>query len=603
MSIIYIVSVILLLTTVMIVKKSEKKMDFIVTMTISIVLLLCYNTLICYIFTMCNIPINLITLTIPNFIITIILGIIIFHSKQIQAYQVNYKDVLAIILIVALIFLIVCLQYGIPLNIKYIMTDAAAHYASSEEFYQRETLLLKAEGITVGRYMMPGAYSNSGILFKVFAPYIGEMNLYNIFILFDIFILTLSGILMYLNLKKRAKTDLQLGMAIIISILYLLGYPLNSMLFGYSYLSVGIVIIATILLFIQYFQEEKYKNLVNISVLFLLCTQIFFSYYLFVPAVYGTLGIYYILHFRKKHNKIWNKEMIVYASVTLVIPALIGLSYHIFPQMVSFVPTQLMNGIKDEGYIYRNMITNLILLIPFSIYYIYKQIKEKKIDFITLFAVIFVLYTIIVYFAMVKGIISTYFFYKLHFILWMIMWMLCYRGINTIEKEVKMGDIIVKTYMLCYVGLFIVALLTSNVAINKSKNTNEKITDVMDIYGINKTLMFRTEVDLSTEEIEILKQVKQNNVELADNNTLILANQRQEYWIWAIFKYNFKQDLYHATTMYYINKWNNDEYEYIIILNDSENGKIFKKYLDLGETEIIFQNESGAIIKNIGRKN
>ncbi len=515
------------------------------------------------------------------------------YEKQIQTYKIDLQDVIVIACMIMLIWVIVCLQYGIPLNIKYIMTDAAAHFDAAEEFYHKEALLLKD-----GKYMMPGAYSNSGILFKVLAPWIGEMNLYNVFICFDIGILILNGMLMYCILKTKAKTKLGSIVAGIVAVVYLLGYPLNSMLFGYSYLSVGIAIIAAIILVMQAFQEEAIPAWIKITILFLLCTQVFFSYYLFVPAVYGALGIYYMLYFWKKHKKIWNKEMITYVIITLVIPMLIGLGYHVFPQMVSFVPTQLMNGMKDEGYIYRNMITNMLLLLPFAIYYLYRHEKEKKSNFITVFTIVFINYAVIMYFAMTKGIISTYFFYKLHFILWLILWVLFYKGSLAIEENVKKGKEIVATYLCVYVILLIFSLLTSNVQINKSSDTHEKITDVMDIYGINKTLIFRTGIDFYTDEIDILKQVKQNGISLKDNNTLILANQRQEFWIWAILKYKYKENLYYATTKQDVEKWNNKTYEYLIYFKDSSTYKNLKQIVNLQEKEIIFENEKGAILKN-----
>ncbi len=515
------------------------------------------------------------------------------HEKQIQAYQIKLKDIVVIACMLILIWLIVCLQYGIPLNIKYIMTDAAAHFDAAEEFYHKEALLLKD-----GKYMMPGAYSNSGILFKVLAPWIGEMNLYNVFICFDIGILLLNGMLMYCILKTKAKTKQNAILAGIVSMIYLLGYPLNSMLFGYSYLSVGIAIITAIVLVMQSWEEETIPEWIKITVLSLLCTQVFFSYYLFVPAVYGALGLYNILYFWKKHKMLWNKDMLKYGIMTLVIPMFIGLSYHIFPQMVSFVPTQLVNGMKDEGYIYRNMITNMLLLLPFAIYYLYRHEKEKKTSFITLFAIIFINYAVIVYFAMTKGIISTYFFYKLHFILWLILWILFYKGAVALEENRKSGNKIVILYMSIYVILLMISLFTSNVKINKSSDTNEKITDVMDIYGINKTLIFRTGIDFYTDEIEVLKQVKEHDISLQDNNTLILANQRQEFWIWAILKYKFKENLYYATTKQDVEKWNNKTYEYLIYFKDSYPYKQLKPILDLQEKEIIFENEKGAIIKN-----
>ncbi len=71
MSILYSISVILLFITMILVKKSEKKLDIVVTLVLGIALLLCYNTFVCYIFTMCHIPIHLGSLSIINSIIII----------------------------------------------------------------------------------------------------------------------------------------------------------------------------------------------------------------------------------------------------------------------------------------------------------------------------------------------------------------------------------------------------------------------------------------------------------------------------------------------------------------------------------------------------
>lgn len=73
MSILYSISVILLFVAIMLVKKSQKKLDVIVTLVLSTVLLLCYNTFSCYVFTMCHIPIHLGSLTIINMVIVVAL--------------------------------------------------------------------------------------------------------------------------------------------------------------------------------------------------------------------------------------------------------------------------------------------------------------------------------------------------------------------------------------------------------------------------------------------------------------------------------------------------------------------------------------------------
>ena len=147
-----------------------------------------------------------------------------------------------------------------------------------------------------------------------------------------------------------------------------------------------------------------------------------------------------------------------------------------------------------------------------------------------------------------------------------------------------------------------VSFLTSHVPINKDFNTHEKITDVMDIYGINKTFLFVVEEDFNQSELELLKAIKTNNIPLHNNNTLVLADQRQEYWFWAIEDYKFKENLNYPTTAKHIMLWNNENYEYLIYFNRSHYYQDYKNTIDLYKKEIIFSNESGAIISNIEKE-
>ncbi|MDO4382779.1 MAG: hypothetical protein Q4C39_07005, partial [Clostridia bacterium] len=50
-----------------------------------------------------------------------------------------------------------------------------------------------------------GLYINVGILFKIFAPFIGEFYLYKILILFDLSTLFLMGLLFYSLVRKNNK--------------------------------------------------------------------------------------------------------------------------------------------------------------------------------------------------------------------------------------------------------------------------------------------------------------------------------------------------------------------------------------------------------------
>ena len=75
--------------------------------------------------------------------------------------------------------------------------------------------------------------------------------------------------------------------------------------------------------------------------------------------------LFYILYFYKKHGKIVNKEMILYTIITLVIPCICGFLYTILPSFQNANSIKATNQITLEGYIYRNLFSNLLLFIPF----------------------------------------------------------------------------------------------------------------------------------------------------------------------------------------------------------------------------------------------
>lgn len=594
MSIIYCISNILLLISAALIKKTEKKLDIVKTITITLVLFLCYQTFISYVLTILQIPITLVSLTIINVTLVVAMVSKIACKKQIQEYYFEKRDLIFITILIVIVMLISYFDFGFPVEIKYLTTDSAIHYISAREFYENESLLLKVENIETANAMMPGAYSNIGILFKVFAPLIGEINLYNVFIGFDIFTLFLSGMLFFVTIKKYAKNRVTYVLASIVSIIYLLGYPLNNMLFGYFYLGLGVLAINGVVAVMQEWSGELSIWKKGIAI-FLLCFELFFSYYLFAPPIYGAIFIYYIFYFHKKTGKWFNKSVVLYTLITLGLPTVIGFLYHVLPGMLSTSQIQVGNVIQVEGYIYRNLYSNVLLFIPLMIYYL---VKEKKLQFDVISVIVFIMYMCVLYISIFKLNISTYYFFKTYFVLWQFVIYLFFRGICYIVEE-KKGKVLACGYVSIYILLMIISFLTSDVQITKDTfNKNEKITDVMDIYGINKTVLTKVEIDFTKEELEILEYVKENSLSLKNNNTLIIGNQRQEYWFYALLEYKFKDNLNYATTINHIKNWNKGDYEYLVYFNRSDYYEMYKNDIELEGNEVIFENGSGGIIKS-----
>lgn len=329
MNIIYaIITIILLIETIMI-KKSDEKLNIFNQVVITTILLACYNMLICYIFNLVKLPITLFTLSIANVIIIIIEVIKMLKDKQIQKYYLDKKDIIFILIVLSVIVPIACKQYGNIDSIKYYATDATSHYNASKLFYQSEKLLINNKEY---QSFMPFTYINEGIIYKILAPIIGEFNLYKIFIISDILIWAMSIVIFYLLLKEKANTWVKFIIICITSIIFTLGYPLNSMLTGFHYLQVGTNLILCSIFIIN---MEKLTNTWKRIFMFLINIGIIFSYNLFAPLVYIAEFIYFIYNNYKETNKIINRNLIIDILVTLFVPGILAVSYFILPKLLS----------------------------------------------------------------------------------------------------------------------------------------------------------------------------------------------------------------------------------------------------------------------------
>lgn len=329
MNIIYaIITAILLIVTILI-KKSDKKLNIFSQVLVITVLFACYNMLVCYIFSLIRLPITLLSLSIVSIIIITVEIVKILNDKQTQKYYIDKKDIIFILLVLAVILPIAYKQYGNIDSIKYYTTDARAHYYASKLFYQNETLLINTNEY---QDFMPFTYANEGIVYKVLAPIIGEFNLYKVFILSDILIWLTAIIIFYLLLKENADTWLKYIIICVVCIIFALGYPLNSMLTGFHYLQVGINLILSTILIMN--MKEITKNWKR-AFMFLVNIGVIFAYNLFAPLVYIAEFVYLIYKNYKEIKKIINKSLIIDVIITLFIPGILAVAYFILPKLIN----------------------------------------------------------------------------------------------------------------------------------------------------------------------------------------------------------------------------------------------------------------------------
>lgn len=237
MGIIYVLSLIILMINFILIKKTEKKLNILSFISITIGVMFCYNTFICYILTFFTIPVTLCNLSIINVILSIVLIFFIIRKKQIQSYEMKKIDLLYIALLGICVLIVSYLNFGFPFNIKYETGDPSVHYLTSEMFAENDSLLItdKDEVYSSFTTRKTVSYVNSGLIMKCFENVIDSYYYYNIFIIFGIFVLFITAWAMYTTISSFAIDKKTRFLAFIVSLIYTMGYPLNSFLFGFEY--------------------------------------------------------------------------------------------------------------------------------------------------------------------------------------------------------------------------------------------------------------------------------------------------------------------------------------------------------------------------------
>lgn len=615
MGIVYFLATIILIASFTLIKKSENKVNIVESVSFNIVLLFCYNTFVCYILTFFAILNKLWILSLINIIISVFLILIIVKKREVQKFAFDKVDLIFITILLLFILGISYINFGFPFNVNYETSDPAEHYINSIEFAEKEILMpgIKEKDYIYGNYTnrKNASYLNSGILMKAFNN-TNFLEYFNTFAYFGMFTLFLTGIITYYLFKKFTKNIWEKVLSMIVSFVFILGYPLNSFLFGFEYLSMGILIICSIINYIENLGEH---NCIYIKVvLFLLNFGLFNAYFMFIPIIYPAEWIYFYIKNYKKTKRIITKELAVFLIIILLIPFILGFIYYMEPNLytiiinrglksqgeVNFVTLYAGKGFAFNGYIYINKYSNFIFLIPLTIYYFIKEKKEQKL-FDELLLLSCLLWMLLLYIGYFNEKVSIYYLSKNYFVLWII---LIYYNFKALIKIRDKNSYLPNLLVLMYIILIIIELFFSRVKMNgnETENKYENIFEVAQIFAANKNILEKQEIELNRKEMEILKYAK-DNLDL-NSHIEVVSDPKQYVWNYVFIrhikeddeiKYTGKHGLVQKVAIRL--EKDLDNAEYIIYFKRSGSFRYFENRIFSNEYRIIFENEAGGIVK------
>lgn len=583
--ILYIFSLVLAISGFYFYKKSDKAFNGICWLPVTFILSMCFNALISSLVNLINIPVNIFTMSIFNILIGLFFWIKIVSLKRIQKYIYFKFDIIFTLILIFIVVIIASNHFGPDLQIHYETSDPSVH------------LKLAMDVVNTGKVSgMFFSQLNNAFILEIFSPIVSQFSLYKIFILIDVFMLFLSGFIFYALIRRYFDNKFLNIVGAIVTIVYTIGYPLNNMLFGFVYLGMSVSVIALVIFLLDIYINNEIENNFNLILIMLSCLGVFLCYMLFMPVVYLSVFICIIINSIKIKQKLLIRNTFVELLIVFLIPCLLGLYYNYFQYFINqgVDPGQ---AISSEGYIYRDLFSNFVIFLPFAVYGFIAMVKNRKWNI-----TFFVFPALIIFIGCLlslglNGKVSSYYYFKNYYFLWLIIFYLFFYGINYISKQSK-------SLIISYISIWgLLAYLSfSQIDDNVNKNAlyfdpTVKSGSFFDLFTFNTQKVYE-EIPNNSEKLLLYRYVF-NNIEDENQQTGVpfVGNLGDCFWYEAIT--NERVDSFYSWKLgedIFISKLKNGDFgNYAIVLVDSD---IYNKNIKLlNSYSKIFFNNSGFIIK------
>ncbi len=594
LSIIYILTAVSAISFLLLINKNEDTQELIIWIPICYIAYECFIVLVASILTILHIPANLITLGIANTIISLIGGIWIKKTGNIQKYYINIGNMLFFIILSITVIFFGFERYGKDFQLCFETSDPGTHLKLAMDTVNNQSVITS---LSTALFVNP--FTN-GIFIRVMLPVFKGVDVYKSFIIKEIINWGLSGLVFYSYIYKNLKTFWLKLFGMGITIFFIFGYPYSNLLFGFSYLGFTVTLITYLMFITDVYLDSKKNNCILLMLMSLGCLGVAEGYTLFAPFVF--IGVFICIAYKNKceyGSLIHSIQFYVCELKVFLIPTILTILFTIvYPHFV--VGSELtLNGaydtvLKMEGAIYRNLYSDFIICMPFVFYTIYTQFrKNKKYTINTFIFLSLTIYLVLGFISMYYEKISSYYYYKLNYVVWMLIFTLFVEGIYHICKTAKE---FAAFYCGCWGMIF--TLWFTNWDLNLYKrnamfNPSPQSTNYFTIYNTNRVTQEQKRI-VSSELIQLCKEIDAQ-YKGDDQLVMYLGYWLNTYWYEALT--NQRQGFYsiHDPVGFTQNFVDGMYGDYLVVAKGEES--LDECYPLIQNCEILYENKHGIIIR------
>lgn len=576
-SILYFISCTVLFGGCFLYKKKEETLAGVKWLGICIVAIMCFQTLVAGIIWLLHIPVNIISIGIGNLVAGALLLLKVRKDKKWQKYRWDRLDFLFLVLLIVSIAAFALMRYGSSLTISYLSVDASIHYKNAMGVVTNQGVF--------GMFFAP---LNNALLIELLAPAFSVSEYYHIYVLADVLALGVSGLMFYGLIRDLSKDKLVRLVAVVLPFLFLLGYQLNSTLFGFMYLGMGVTVVAYIITVTDLFLREEIVSWFSIILIALGCYGIFECYVLFMPVVFFAI-LLSILVKQMGKKKLFSLETVVWGLAIFLVPCILGL-YYIFSGIFHGGAT-VGSAINIEGGVYKELYVNFLPYIPFAVFGLYRGIREKDRRLNTYLFPMWGVFMLVLFLLGMNGRVSSYYYYKTYYVMWLLVIWMCYYGITYLSKKEMSLAVIWGVMQLALIGNNLMGVERSITAKNEMFNPTPRDGAVTSVLDFNRQIAGFPRY--SVEKIELYRYVYDVLIEEKKETNIMCVSEIEDYlWYHAIINQEYTGNNYDiiGTEEFFSNSTISN---YICVLYDSQSYIAEQEYYDA--LEPVFATEAGFV--------
>lgn len=443
LSIVFVFLFIIGLLGVVLYPKCDGRINGVKATAMAIMAIFCYQALMAFVYNLVGIRVDLKSTAFSMLAADAFLWFGIIKKRKFQRVFFRISDVISIVVLAALVLAVSLHMFTAGLRLSYVNTDPANHF--------KFAMCVVNYGVLDGIYF--SAFIDA-MFIELFAPMIAMASYYKAFIIADIFMHVLEVWMFYvlaITISDRKSVRI---LAPFLTVCYFWGYPAYSyMTGGFVYWSNGVMI----LIFIIYalLLLERHENLASKTgiLLFLGAYANSCCNRLFVPVNFFALFVALMAVLLTKRRKKFIDKRVLIGVLTVLLAAGSGAVFLFwnywggsFQRMLAYVAV--------NGGIYRSMYADLIFFVPAMLFIFYHAFYKRSCSkIIALMAVCMLLCTLGMYIFWYNYLMSTYYYYKIYYNLWLFGWLLAIMALGIMEEQKQLPGFFAYAGMLVVIGV------------------------------------------------------------------------------------------------------------------------------------------------------